>query len=199
MTKFPLAVVDCPWQYSQSKSGQRMGAAVNHYSTLDLEELKKLPVRSVLQKDALLFLWATGPLLHHAVEVMKAWDFYYRGIAFVWVKTKMDGGAMGAIGTPPSFTKSNVELLLLGSTMKSGRALPIQKFNTVQVIPHPRLKHSQKPEVFQDRIEETLVPCGPYLELFARRHRPGWHCIGNELTQRDIREDLSHCCAEGEV
>lgn len=191
MSKFSVAVIDCPWEYSQSKAGQRMGSAVDHYPTLNLEALKALPIRSVLHKNALAFVWVTGPLMHYGPEVIKAWDMYYRGIAFVWTKTKKDGGAMGARGTPPSFTKSNVELLLLASTMKSGRALPIRKFNTLQVVPHPPLKHSQKPEIFQDHIEETLVPCGPYLELFARRYRPGWVCLGNELTGRDIREDIA--------
>ena len=27
-------------------------------------------------------------------------------------------------------------------------------------------------------------------ELFARREREGWLCLGNEITGRDIREDL---------
>jgi N6-adenosine-specific RNA methylase IME4 len=40
-------------------------------------------------------------------------------------------------------------------------------------------KHSKKPEHFQD-IVETVSP-GPYLELFARRKRLGWHAWGNEV------------------
>lgn len=42
----------------------------------------------------------------------------------------------------------------------------------------PRGRHSQKPEAFQD-IVESVSP-GPYLELFARRARPGWTVWGNE-------------------
>ena len=42
----------------------------------------------------------------------------------------------------------------------------------------PRGKHSKKPEAFQD-IVESVSP-GPYLELFARRQRLGWHTWGNE-------------------
>ena len=50
---------------------------------------------------------------------------------------------------------------------------------------HPgtkRTRHSAKPEAVQDRIER-LWP-GPRLELFARRHRPGWTCLGLELGHR---------------
>jgi N6-adenosine-specific RNA methylase IME4 len=43
-----------------------------------------------------------------------------------------------------------------------------------------RLKHSQKPQLFYDLVEQ-LYPEGPYVELFARRRREGWHCYGDEL------------------
>lgn len=42
----------------------------------------------------------------------------------------------------------------------------------------PRGKHSQKPEHFYDLVEQ--VSPGPYVELFARRHRLGWDVWGNE-------------------
>lgn len=42
----------------------------------------------------------------------------------------------------------------------------------------PRGVHSQKPEAFQDLVEQ--VSPGPYLELFARRQRLGWDTWGNE-------------------
>ncbi len=41
-------------------------------------------------------------------------------------------------------------------------------------------EHSEKPEAFYRDIVERLTP-GPYVELFARRHRDGWTCLGNEL------------------
>jgi N6-adenosine-specific RNA methylase IME4 len=53
------------------------------------------------------------------------------------------------------------------------------------------LAHSQKPETLQDRLE-VMYP-GPYLELFARRERENWICIGNEapLTMgQDIRDSI---------
>lgn len=43
----------------------------------------------------------------------------------------------------------------------------------------PRGKHSVKPEAFQDIVEQ--VSPGPYLELFARRKRPGWDVWGKEV------------------
>jgi N6-adenosine-specific RNA methylase IME4 len=42
----------------------------------------------------------------------------------------------------------------------------------------PRAGHSVKPDSFFDLVES--VSPGPYLELFARRERVGWHSWGNE-------------------
>src|SRR5271166_34766 len=40
------------------------------------------------------------------------------------------------------------------------------------------LKHSAKPELLQDRLELMFPDNATFLELFARRVRPGWTCLG---------------------
>lgn len=52
------------------------------------------------------------------------------------------------------------------------------------------LKHSAKPEGLQDSLE-TMFPKARKLELFARRLRPGWTCLGNEIDGKDIRDALA--------
>ena len=42
--------------------------------------------------------------------------------------------------------------------------------------------HSAKPDAFYELVEQMHE--GPYLELFARRQRPGWLCIGSDLGTR---------------
>lgn len=42
------------------------------------------------------------------------------------------------------------------------------------------LKHSAKPEHLQDSLE-LMFPEAEKIEIFARRVRPGWKCIGNEV------------------
>ena len=57
---------------------------------------------------------------------------------------------------------------------------------------HPGLPHSQKPEDLQDSLE-LMFPERNKLEIFARRHRPGWNCIGNEAPMtlgEDIRDSI---------
>lgn len=46
------------------------------------------------------------------------------------------------------------------------------------------LKHSAKPENLQDSLEIMFPQAfsqGKCLEMFARRQRPGWLCLGNEI------------------
>ena len=53
------------------------------------------------------------------------------------------------------------------------------------------LRHSAKPENLQDSLE-TMFPKARKLELFARRIRPGWTCLGNEICNgEDIYVSLS--------
>lgn len=52
------------------------------------------------------------------------------------------------------------------------------------------LRHSAKPEDLQDSLE-AMFPATRKLELFARRLRPGWTCLGNEIDGKDIRDALA--------
>lgn len=52
------------------------------------------------------------------------------------------------------------------------------------------LKHSAKPEHLQDSLD-LMFPKTQKLELFARRHRSNWVCLGDEICNgEDIRDSL---------
>lgn len=54
----------------------------------------------------------------------------------------------------------------------------------------PNLKHSAKPEELQNAID--IMFNGEKIELFARRERKGWQCLGNEVgCKEDIRVSLA--------
>lgn len=181
---FGCIVADPPWSYRTfSAKGGGRGAA-QHYPTMELDDIKALPVASVADRDCFLFLWATGPNLREAFEVMDAWGFKYSALAFVWVKQNLrldtkqlrlvtvgDEGLFLGMGHT---TRQNAELVLLGR-----RGRPARLSRTVrQVIMAPRREHSRKPDEALDRIEEFAG--GPHLELFSRSQRPGWTAWGNE-------------------
>jgi N6-adenosine-specific RNA methylase IME4 len=67
---------------------------------------------------------------------------------------------------------------------KSQRSIALD-FNT---------KHSAKPETLQDRLDLMFPNATNKLEMFARRSRPGWTCIGNECPSslgEDIRDSIT--------
>ena len=160
--KFNIIYADPPWSYYK----RLRGSPEKHYQTLPTEEICALQVPSA--EDAILFLWATNPLLEDALEVMKAWGFSYK-TNFVWVKDRMGTG---------TYVRGQHELLLIG--VKGKVYPPLEQNRQSSVILASRTKHSEKPEAFYEIIE-TMYPQGKYLELFARQKRKGWISWGNEV------------------
>jgi len=185
---YTICLADCPWFYYGSET--KDAAAGKHYGLMSQEELAALPVRELLAQDAALFLWATCPRLDYAIDLIRAWGFHYRGVAWVWAKTRKDGTLIHGQGVPPTFTKPTTEMVLAASTKPRGRPFKIQTSKMAQlvgapmegeVVPPPREQHSVKPTKFHRLIEELAGPEPSKIELFCRgRPEPGWHGWGNE-------------------
>jgi len=173
--QFTVLYVDPPWSYRDGRTGDRMTAtgALDHYPTMPLSDLKALDVPSRAADNAVLFLWATNPLLEDALELCKAWGFRYK-TNFVWDKVKHNFGHYNSV---------RHELLLIctkGSCTPERRTL----IDSVQSI--KRKKHSEKPEEFRTIIE-TLYPSARKVELFRRGAAPqGWTTWGNEVVTEDV-------------
>ncbi len=62
-------------------------AGVLKTNTLPWKQAKYVQYQAnkITSPDAILFLWATTPMLKHGLEVMDAWGFEYR-TSMVWVK-----------------------------------------------------------------------------------------------------------------
>src|SRR5258708_6095761 len=83
---YGLGYVDAPWRFETYSRVTGMDrAADNHYPTMSTEEIKAIPVGSIMAKDSVIFMWATTPFLVQALEVIAAWDFKYKTSA-VWDK-----------------------------------------------------------------------------------------------------------------
>jgi site-specific DNA-methyltransferase (adenine-specific) len=171
--KYQVIYADPPWSYNDKMSGHSF--SLDHeYETQDLEWIKKLPVQDFIDKDAVLFLWATNPLLPEAFEVMMAWGFKFVTVAFVWVKeTPLLGVTVSNLGR---WTMGGAEVCLLG---RKGKPQRICK-NIKQVIHDVRTDHSKKPREIRDRIVKLMGDI-PRIELFARQKVDGWDAWGNEV------------------
>lgn len=177
--QYSIVYADCPWAYYGDPNKPQ--AAGKHYSMMSTEELKALPVATLKAAKAACFMWATGPKLPEAIEVMRSWGFFYRGIAYVWVKTNNAGQIINGQGVRPTFVKPTTELVLVGSTQKTGRVFPLLTEGQAQVLlaPRPGNRHSAKPAVVRERIVELLGDL-PRIELFARERCAGWDAWGNQ-------------------
>lgn len=163
--KYRIIYADPPWKYGD-KLIEGYGAAEHHYPVMSIEELNTLPIRELAEDDAVLFLWATSPLLQEAFEVIKSWGFEYKA-SFVWDKVKHNFGHYNSV---------RHEFLLV-CTRGSCTPDAMELFDSVQSI--ERTDHSTKPEEFR-RIIDTLYTHGKRIELFARREVEGWERWGNE-------------------
>lgn len=177
-SKYDIIYADPPWPYYGDPN--KMGAAGKEYELMTLEEICSVPVKNIANDPSVVVLWTTSSHLLDAAKVLDSWGYTYRGILYVWVKTAKDGRILKGIGVRPSFTKPTSELCLIGSTEKKGRTFPILTEAQEQVILHPRLKHSEKPNVFREKIVE-LFGDRPRIELFARERFDGWDCWGNQI------------------
>jgi len=178
---FRVCYADPPWRFhAWSHRGEKKGAC-QHYQTRALDEICTLPVAELMAPDAALFLWVVQPMLPEAVQVLRAWGFEYRTVAFVWNKmpaswTETSGRVRPRLGLG-YHTRSGAEQCWLAIR---GRGYERQCKGVEQVIHAPLRAHSQKPDEIVERIER-LVGDVPRIELFARTHRPNWSAWGDEL------------------
>lgn len=171
---YEIIYADPPWQYTTTQKGNR-GVAENHYSTMTLADLKALPVDSIAANDCALFMWATMPCLPEAFDVIEAWGFKYKTVAFTWVKTCRKSHDKYHIGLG-HWTRSNAELCLLATKGKPGRYSKAVR----SLLISPLEGHSKKPDCIRDKIIQL---CGGRrrIELFARQKIDGWDSIGDEI------------------
>lgn len=181
--KYKIIYADPPWQYRVYSKKGKSRSAENHYHTMNIDDIRSLPVGEIADDDCVLFLWITFPCLKEGISVMESCGFTYKTCGFNWVKRnkKKDTYFMG-LGF---WTRSNSEVCLIGTKghpKRVSKAVP-------QVCDARVMEHSRKPSEIRDRIVEL---CGdvPRIELFARETVKGWDCLGDEIDGADIRDAL---------
>ena len=183
---FRTLVIDPPWPYEQTKALQTRaslderynnGAAADIYPIMPMDELRALPVASITDKNAHLYLWTTNSFMVEAHELARAWGFKPKTI-LTWVKTQHND--FGLPTTTPSMSTGtwyrsateHVVFCVRGVQRLLGPAAPTAYL-------WPREPHSVKPDPFYRLVEQQSS--GPYIDIFARRKRTGWAVWGNEI------------------
>jgi len=176
---YDVILADPPWHF-QNWSGDAPGQVIDrghgaqrHYPTMHTSDICKLQVPAA--DNAVLFMWACWPMLPDALQVISAWGFEYKTLAWVWVKANPNG--MGFYMGMGYYTRSNSEPCLMATRGKIDKP---KDRGIMSLIYAPVGAHSRKPDD-QYRKIESLYPRKSYLEMFARRPRVEWDVWGNEV------------------
>lgn len=168
---------------------------MHKYPPLSFDELARLPMQNIADKNCALCLWATGPRQDQATALIKLWGWRFVTVLQIWEKTDKIGKPLKL---PGHYAASNGEFLLLG--MRG--SLLVQEKMIDQKYSGPMLKpHSRKPDEIRNRIVRIFSGL-PRIELFARKYpgdrlalghilsMQGWDATGLEYDGVDIRDFL---------
>lgn len=177
--KFDLLLIDPPWGYRDN--------TIKGYQTMSIDEIAGLPVRNIMEKESVVFLWATNSLLPEAFSVMDSWGFRFV-TKIEWVKKRngklQKGRAVNVMGSSES--------ILIGKTGN----YPVPDWKPPSVMEAPRVKHSEKPELSYLWMEK-MYPKARKIEIFARKARKGWYVVGNQIeTMHSLNEKTQEVCIE---
>lgn len=183
---YKVIVADPPWSFGDKLPGVTRGAERNYkvMTVKDVETFEHDLVHRQVGPDALLFLWRVASQVEEAMQVVRAWGFVPKS-EIVWVKTSSEEAQSEYLaGRMPTlhfgmgrYVRMSHEVCVIASRGRGIRY--VRDHGTRSVFLAPVGRHSAKPEEFFDLVER-LAP-GPYVELFARRRRLGWTCLGDEL------------------
>ena len=167
--KYRVIYADPPWKYSDGRAAVSAGGAVAKYELLEIDQLVAMDVAGIATRDAVLFLWATVPMLPESMQVIDAWDFEYK-THLVWDKVRPYYG---------NYSHVQHELLMVCTR---GSCCPGEGVQLPRsIIQVEKRSHSSKPKEFPDLID-ALYPDGGRIELFARDTREGWSSWGDQVT-----------------
>lgn len=184
---FQFVMADPAWRFAvwSRKTGLRKSAD-KHYSTMTLDEVKALPVRSVADKDCMLWLWCTAPMLKEGIEVLEAWGFKYASMG-VWHKRTVNGKTQFGTGYR---LRSACEPFLIGTIGN-----PKNQRNVRNLVEGQVREHSRKPDEAY-RAAELLMPHARRLDMFSRESRDGWVSWGAEAGKFNPQIDLEDLIKE---
>ena len=178
--KYQIIYADQPWAYHfQKRKGLSDKAKSKLYPTMNGNDIVNIPIKNIVDKDCILFLWIMNSEIPLALNVIENWGFKYKTVAFTWVKTTKNTYHFGG----GNWTRSNPELCLLATKGNIKR----KSASVRNLIISPLKEHSKKPDEIREMIVK-LVGDLPRIELFARKpdtliENPswkGWDTWGNE-------------------
>lgn len=194
-TRYSVVLADPGWPFKDKLPGKGRGAAKNYLTTaiqgiIDLfgsdeygDYLEMCGTRAYLADDCVLVMWRVSSMVEEAYQVARGWGFDPTKGEIVWNKLTKKGKEWFGMGR---IVRGAHETAILATRGKSAAVVRDKGVRSTfpAKVPHyadgrKEYVHSAKPAVFHDVVERLTR--GPRLELFARRQRDGWLCLGNQV------------------
>lgn len=186
MEPFKVIVADPAWSFGDALPGDTRGAS-SQYECMTTHAICSLSddcgatiMGQPIADDAILYLWRVAALQQAALTVARAWDFTVK-TDLVWLKKTVKGRRWFGMGRTLRAEHETCLVCTRGRPRlknHSTRSTFVTDFDASGLSARAG-RHSEKPAEFYAIVE--ALSDGPYLELFARTHRPGWMSVGNEL------------------
>ncbi len=178
--RYRTVVADPPWQqkagpqFSETRKSGRGYVRTSKvsrpldYPTMTVDEIASLPVGTLAQDDAHLYLWVTNRYIEAGYRIAREWGFR-PVVLLTWAK------APRGIGLGGTFCQTTEHVVFA----RRGSLAALRRVDsTWWEWTRQDAAHSQKPDAFMDLVES--VSPGPYLEMFSRRARLGWDTWGDQ-------------------
>jgi len=167
--KYNIIYADPPWDLKRGPDWNSNGPSKPlPYPTMSIEDIANMPVKSIVAKDAHLYLWVVNKYIRQSYDIAEAWGFS-PSCMLTWCKPRH------GIGIGGTFVQTTEHILFC----RRG-TLSAQKRVDTTWFEHKRLAHSVKPQMFRDLVVSVSGDL-PRIELFARTSSPGWDVWGNEV------------------
>jgi N6-adenosine-specific RNA methylase IME4 len=173
--KYDIIYMDPPWNYGivmKPNDGRPVGDP-NDYPKMSISDLKEMDIKSLANKDCLIYMWVTNAFLQQGIELANHWGWDYSTVAFNWFKHA---------SLPGFYTMQQTEICLVFKRKGGKIPQPRGTRNTKQFLSERRREASRKPDEIRRRIEE-MHPTQSKLEMFARTAPEGWDVWGNETNK----------------
>lgn len=182
--RWPIVYMTPPWLFPhRSAKGDSRKPGGSSTPSLSFEDIARIPIPTLIEKDAVVFVWTPDTQLPKVLSLFDVWGLRYNGTAFHWTRTREDTDltCMHYERDIPIYTgyitRGNPIALVMGvkgepslrkHRMEDGTVRPRKDIRKQQFAPytsgaaHPR---------FRELVEQLYD--GPYLELFGSG-RKGW-------------------------
>lgn len=214
--KYSVVCCDFPWNFSDElKMSKVARGASSNYNTMSIDDLLTLPIKSLIDPEGtVLAMWVPSVLLPDGLRLMKEYGFTFKQ-TYIWTKNKKEPlknlssdivkflkqkkSVKEIISSIKDFSIENILAFGMGHLFRQTHEICLIGISSNKVYKKlldrsqrsvcfaENLKHSAKPEDLQDSLDKMFS--GNKIELFARRQRKGWFCLGNEAPMT-VGEDI---------